>query len=98
MAGYDLELLGPSIECPVLLLQADARLGSATTDDEVARALAILPRASHKRFPGLSHLLFIEDKAAVLQAVEEFLVAVEEGSDLRARDRVSVGGSHVRRQ
>jgi pimeloyl-ACP methyl ester carboxylesterase len=77
MAGYDLERLGPSIECPVLLLQADARLGSATTDDEVARALAILPRASHKRFPGLSHRLFIEDKAAVLQAVEEFLIAVE---------------------
>ncbi len=78
MAGYDLEAFGPAIECPVLLLQADAQMGSATTDAEVARALACLPRGRHKRFPGLSHLLFIEDKAVVLQAVEEFLMQVEE--------------------
>ena len=79
-AGYDLENFGPSIECPVLLLQADASLGSATTDEEVARALACLPHARHKLFPGLSHLLFIEDKAVVLQAIEEFLAQVEQGA------------------
>jgi pimeloyl-ACP methyl ester carboxylesterase len=79
VAGYDLAAFGPSIECPILLLQADAKLGSATTDEEVARALACLPRARHKLFPGLSHLLFVEDKMVVLQAIEEFLVEVEAG-------------------
>src|SRR5206468_8705980 len=59
-AGYELKTLCPSIECPVLLLQADALRGSATTDGEVALALACLPRPRHKFFPGLSHLLFIE--------------------------------------
>ncbi len=78
-AGYDLKTLCPSIECPVLLLQADAARGSATSDGEVALALASLPRPRHKYFPGLSHLLFIEDKAAVLQVVEAFLREVEAG-------------------
>jgi len=82
MAGYDLKALGPAIECPVLLLQADAALGSATTDEEVAQARACLRQARHRRFPGLSHLLFIEDKAAVLEAVEGFLIEVEEGDDV----------------
>jgi pimeloyl-ACP methyl ester carboxylesterase len=78
-AGYELKTLGPSIECPVLLLQADAQRGSPTTDGEVALAMACLPRPRHKFFPGLSHLLFIEDKTAVLRAVEEFLRQVEAG-------------------
>ena len=78
-AGYDLETLCPSIECPVLLLQADATRGSATTDGEVALALACLPRPRHRFFPGLSHLLFIANKAVVLQAVEGFLREVEAG-------------------
>ena len=80
-AGYDLEAYGPSIECPVLLLQADAKAGGAMTDEDVARALARMRRARHKLFPGLSHLLFVEDKAVVLKAIEEFLEEVEEGTE-----------------
>jgi len=83
LEGYDLEALLPSVRCPVLLLQANPaanpRFGSATTDDEIARALACLPRRRHVYFPGLSHLLFVEDKAAVLQAIEAFMSQVEAG-------------------
>lgn len=83
LAGYDLETLLPSIHCPVLLLQANPKanpkFGSATTDAEIARALACLPRRRHVFFPGLSHLLFVEDKAAVLQAIEAFMGQVAAG-------------------
>ena len=76
LAGYEMETLLPSIHCPVLLLQADPKCGSAMSDVEADRAMTLLPQASHVLFPGLSHLLFIENKTVVLQAVEAFRAQV----------------------
>lgn len=72
-AGYEMETLLPAVRCPVLLLQADPAMGSAMGDDEAARALQLLPKASRVRFTGLSHLLFIEDRDWVLMELERFL-------------------------
>lgn len=71
--GYEMDTLLPSIQCPVLLLQADPEKGSAMSDAEVERALPLLTRSSHVLFPGLSHLLFVEDTQIVLKAIKEFL-------------------------
>jgi pimeloyl-ACP methyl ester carboxylesterase len=76
-AGYEVKLYGPRIKCPVLLLQADPQLGAVMTDEEVERALAGIPLAEHRRLPGVSHLLFHDDKAAVLEALETFLGEVD---------------------
>jgi pimeloyl-ACP methyl ester carboxylesterase len=72
-ASYEMEKVLPAIPCPVLLLQADQALGSAMTDEEVARALPLLARPSHVRLAGLSHILFIDQKEPFLEAVEAFL-------------------------
>lgn len=72
-AGYEMETVLPAIRCSVLLLQADPEKGGALSDAEVARALPLLTRPSHVKFPGLSHMLFWEDPQAVLKAVKEFL-------------------------
>lgn len=77
-AGYDLAVYGPRITCPVLLLQADPKLGGAMTEDDAARALRCMPRASHRPLPGISHLLFHDDKAVVLHAIEAFFAKMEE--------------------
>jgi pimeloyl-ACP methyl ester carboxylesterase len=77
--GYEMETLFPMVECPVLLLQADPEKGNALSDGEVARALQLLAQPTHVRFEGISHMLFNEPhgKEPVLQAISEFLVAVE---------------------
>ncbi|HLZ31435.1 MAG TPA: alpha/beta hydrolase [Chloroflexota bacterium] len=57
LEGYVPEVLLPQITCPVLLVQADARHGSALPDDEVALALKLLRRVTHVRLDGLGHPL-----------------------------------------
>ncbi len=72
-AGYEMETVLPAIQCPVLLLQADPKVGSAMTDEEIERALPLLAQPSHVRLAGLSHILFIDKKESFLEAVEAFL-------------------------
>jgi pimeloyl-ACP methyl ester carboxylesterase len=75
-AAFDTERLFPQITCPVLILQADPQAGGALSDAEVARALALLPQATHVPLPGVSHVLHNEQPAAVLAAMRLFLAAV----------------------
>lgn len=48
-------------------------LGAALSDAEVAQALPLLARHEHVRISGVSHTLWVDDKAAVLAAVQKFL-------------------------
>ena len=72
-AGYNMESLLPSIDCPVLLLQADPTCGGLMTNAEVERAKRLLARPSHVRLEGVSHVLHNEQKEPVLQAIAAFL-------------------------
>ena len=72
-AGYDMETMLPTIHCPVLLIQADPSAGGALTDDEVQRAMTLLPNSTHRRFPGMDHGLIYDPKGAPLEAVNAFL-------------------------
>ena len=71
--GFEMEHLLPAIRCPVLLMQADPSAGGVMTDAEVTRGMALLSQPSLVRFPGLSHLLHIQDPEKVLRGMEAFL-------------------------
>jgi pimeloyl-ACP methyl ester carboxylesterase len=72
-AGYELEKLLPTIQCPVLLMQADPNKGGAMTDTEVVRAIPFLRKGQHVKFTGLSHLYFWEDMFRVAGEMDKFM-------------------------
>jgi len=71
-AGYEMNSVLPSIQCPVLLLQADPTAGGLMTDREVELALPLLDRPRHIRLQGISHILHIERQEPIVQALEAF--------------------------
>jgi pimeloyl-ACP methyl ester carboxylesterase len=71
--GYEPALLLPRIECPVLLLLADADLGSAVSPASEQRAVELLPDQRVVRVRGTTHGLVWEEPEAVLSAIEAFL-------------------------
>jgi len=74
-AGYEMKSVLPSIRCPVLLLQADPTAGGLMTDREVELALPLLDRPQHIRLQGISHILHLERKEPIVQALEAFFQA-----------------------
>jgi pimeloyl-ACP methyl ester carboxylesterase len=71
-AGYEMNSVLPSIQCPVLLLQADPTAGGMMTDREVELALPLLVQSQHIRLQGISHILHIERKEPIVQALAAF--------------------------
>ena len=74
LAGYDPYLLLPRILCPVLLVQADPEgplQPGGLTDEEVARALRLLPNGKHVRLRGVGHPL--NQTEVVVAAISPFL-------------------------
>jgi pimeloyl-ACP methyl ester carboxylesterase len=65
------------IQCPTLLLQADAKLGGLMTDGDVAKMQATLPHVQVARMTGMGHSLHMYDPAPVLRALMNFLVTIE---------------------
>ncbi len=72
-AGFDTDRLLPRIECPVLLLLADERRGSAASAEDADRAVERLRDGRITRVPGTTHGLVWEEPEAVLRALEDFL-------------------------
>jgi pimeloyl-ACP methyl ester carboxylesterase len=70
--GYEMEKVLPAIRCPVLLLQADPGAGGVMSDDDVARATALLAQPHHVRLANTDHHLF-HRKEPALQALDAFL-------------------------
>jgi pimeloyl-ACP methyl ester carboxylesterase len=71
--GYEMEKVLPAIRCPVLLLQADPAAGGVMTDEEVARATALLAQPHHARLAHIGHGLFRPEKEPMLRALDAFL-------------------------
>ncbi len=72
--GHDQELLR-NIKCPVLFLQANPALGGIMPDEEVKRALTMIPHAYHVYFKEYGHNLglYSWNTGPLLQAVNTFL-------------------------
>lgn len=64
-----------NIECPVLFLQANPALGGIMPDEEVERALKLVPHAYHVYFEDYGHNLglYSWNTGPLLQAVNTFL-------------------------
>ena len=72
--GHDQGLLR-NIDCPVLFLQANPALGGIMPDEEVERALKLIPHAYHVYFEDYGHNLglYSWNTGPLLQAVNTFL-------------------------
>jgi pimeloyl-ACP methyl ester carboxylesterase len=73
LEGYEPEELLPAIACPVLLVQADPRLGNALSDHDLALALRLLRNVTHVRVDGLGHPLHAIQPARMAELFEAFL-------------------------
>ncbi len=71
-AGYEMDIVLPAIQCPVLLMQADPSAGGLMTDREVAQALPLLAQPQHVKLSGVSHVLHNNRKELVLAELEAF--------------------------
>jgi pimeloyl-ACP methyl ester carboxylesterase len=81
LEGYEPETLLPAITCPVLLLQADPREGSALSDADVKLGLELLPSATHLRMDGLGHPLHSARPQRIAQAIGPFLASLTRAGD-----------------
>ncbi len=68
--GYDPDELLPRVRCPTLILQAEKGMLS---DEEVEKALSILPEAYHVKLAGMPHEFLTQQTEPVLRAVTAFL-------------------------
>jgi len=68
--GYKPDELMAEVRCPVLLLQAENGMMS---DEDVEKALGILPEAYHVKLRGFMHFLHLQEAAPVIRAVNAFL-------------------------
>ncbi|MFL5732600.1 MAG: alpha/beta fold hydrolase [Chloroflexia bacterium] len=71
--AYDCARLFPSISCPVLIVQGNPDLGGALSDEEVDRALELLPQAQAVKIETVGHALDYPDKEPLLRAVLSFI-------------------------
>jgi pimeloyl-ACP methyl ester carboxylesterase len=72
-AGRDPEVALPPVTCPVLPLQGDPAYGGLMADEELERALRLLPRAAHVEVKGVGHGAHRERPEAVVRMVAAFL-------------------------
>lgn len=70
--GYEMDIVLPAIQCPVLLLQADPQAGGVMKDAEVEQAWPLLVQPSHVRLDGVSHVLHNDRKEPVVTALKNF--------------------------
>lgn len=68
--GYDPDEFLPKVRCPVLILQAERGMLS---NEEVQRALKILPEAYHVKLKGMPHEFLAQETEFVLRVVTVFL-------------------------
>jgi pimeloyl-ACP methyl ester carboxylesterase len=68
--GYDPDELLPKVRCPTLILQAEKGM---LKDEEVEKALSILPEAYHVKLFGMPHEFLAQQTEPVLRAVTAFL-------------------------
>jgi pimeloyl-ACP methyl ester carboxylesterase len=68
--GYKPDELMTDVRCPILLLQAE---NGSMSNEDVAKALAVLKDGYHVKLIGLNHLLHLQDSAPIIKAVNAFL-------------------------
>lgn len=70
--GFDWQAELKKATCPLLLLQADAKMGGMLTDDDVARATELNANVSAIRFAETGHLMHWQKTETVLRCLQAF--------------------------
>jgi len=70
---YDCEQLFLLISCPVLIIQGSPMHGGLLTDEEIERAVMLLPQTTIARMQTVGHSLHTQEKEPVLIAITSFL-------------------------
>ena len=73
LTGYDWQSMAKNIRCPVLLLQADTRMGGVLADEEADWLEQSLAECYRIRFPKVGHLIHNTEPAETLKIVTNFL-------------------------
>jgi pimeloyl-ACP methyl ester carboxylesterase len=73
--GYDYKEILARINCPLLFLRGEAKLGAVMTDDETSWLEHNLSNVSCAQIDGVGHLLHLQDQgqAPVLREIMTFL-------------------------
>jgi len=71
--NYKIDKLFPIIQCPVLILQANPELGGLIRDEDVKKALSLLPKVHHVKINNVGHFLHMQDKESVVNAIVPFM-------------------------
>jgi pimeloyl-ACP methyl ester carboxylesterase len=72
-AGYDTEILFPRLNCPVMLLRGNPKLGGTIKDNQVKKANELIPDLTYVYIPEIGHALFPVGAEPVLSKVTLFL-------------------------
>ena len=72
IAEYNIEVLFPLIQCPLLMMRGEKSLGSMITDNDMKKAIALLPTLKEQKIPNVGHSLLM-NKEIVLETVTHFL-------------------------
>jgi pimeloyl-ACP methyl ester carboxylesterase len=76
--GYDYQSILAKINCPLLFLRGETRLGAVMTDDEISWLQTNFGNVQCARIGGVGHLLHLQDEGQtpVLNAMRAFLEGV----------------------
>jgi pimeloyl-ACP methyl ester carboxylesterase len=76
--GYDYQSILAKIDCPVLFLRGETKLGAVMTDDEISWLQTNFGNVQCARIDGVGHLLHLQDEGQtpVLTAMRAFLERV----------------------
>lgn len=81
LTGYDLDFVARTLQCPVLLLQADHAAGGMLIDDDVHRWRELVADLTVVRFPGAGHMLHWQRTRDVANAMTAFLESLDLSAD-----------------
>jgi pimeloyl-ACP methyl ester carboxylesterase len=77
LRGYDLAGVLSRIQCPVLLMQGNVKLGALLSDDDVRLAKQLLPRCTFVRFDNVGHHLHTQQPEQTLSVINTFIAELE---------------------
>ena len=61
------------ISCPILLIRGSVELGSLINEDDLKATLKLIPHLTHIKIAHAGHSPIMQDKQAVVQAIQTFL-------------------------
>ena len=71
--GYDTGLLFPMLQCPVMLIRGNPKLGGAISDSQVEKTKELIPDLTYVYMPDIGHALFPVGAEPVLSKLTIFL-------------------------